>query len=74
MINIIREKLNNWICPICEGKIIRRCKCPRLDSICENGHQLHYSHYHEEYHLGLSDHSTGTFDENCCNDKIKVEI
>jgi len=61
-------------CIICGGKIISQCKCLRGDAICENGHSYHWSPFYKEYHQGLSDHSTDTFNKDCCKDKRKIEI
>jgi hypothetical protein len=63
---------NDRRCVICGAPLKCWCKCPRQDSICENGHEFHYSPYHSEYHLGHSDHGTDTFGPDCCKDKIKI--
>lgn len=60
-------------CNICEGEIIRQCKCMRKDVVCENGHSYHWSPFHEEYHTGISDHATNTLSADCCKDKEKLK-
>ena len=60
-------------CMICGGKIISKCRCPRNDSVCENKHSYHWSHYHNEYHEGKSDHSTDFDSPDCCHEKRRVD-
>ena len=52
-------------CPICDAEITARCKCPRSDSFCPNGHQWHTCTVHKVYVEGHSDHSTDTFTCTC---------
>jgi hypothetical protein len=56
-------------CMICGGKIVLQCRCRRADAECENGHSYHWSPFHNEYHEGMSDHSTGTGSPECCSNK-----
>ncbi len=66
----VLKMLSSWICPICGGKIKTRCKCLLSDSVCENGHEFHYSMKDGELHLGKSNHGSG----DCCQDKIILTI
>jgi len=60
-------------CIICGGKIVRTCKCPRGDRMCERGHEYHWSPHHQEYHQGKSDHAMP--DELCCiGNKLELPI
>lgn len=61
-------------CKICGGQIIQECRCARRDVTCEHGHSYHWSHYHNEYHEGISDHSTDTLSPDCCQEKKKVNV
>lgn len=60
-------------CPICRMngasvEITARCKCPRSDSFCSNGHKWHTCTVHKVYVEGHSDHSTDTFTCTCGGD------
>lgn len=45
-------------CPICDGKIARRCRCLRSDCACINGHEWHYCEQHPwNVVLAASDHA-----------------
>ncbi len=46
------------LCPVCQKPAKMTCKCPRLDSTCENGHEWHYCPvHHDKVNLGHSDHA-----------------
>jgi len=66
----ILEILNSQLCPVCKDKVVLSCKCFMADSMCENGHEFHYSLKDKELHLGLGNHGRG----DCCEDKVKIEI
>lgn len=57
-------------CPICHGEVARTCKCPRTDSVCENGHEWHTCTVHNVYVEGHSDHSTDTSSCTCGQDPV----
>ena len=44
------------LCPVCGEKYVRRCKCPRSDSECSNGHSWHRCVKHGRIVMGRSDH------------------
>lgn len=52
-------------CPDCNSLYIIRCKCPRGDRSCDNGHSWHYCLVHNKLVIGLSNHSLSTFSCTC---------
>jgi hypothetical protein len=55
-------------CEICGGEILGRCRCPRGDIRCINGHEYHYCIIHHTLVMGCSDHSK----LGCsCNDQLE---
>ena len=44
-------------CPICGEPSIDRCRCPRADSECKNGHKWHWCIVHLKIVIGHFDHS-----------------
>ena len=62
----------SWECIVCGGRVIRRCKCPRGDSLCENGHEYHYDSSTQEYHEGVSDHNNHEKGGCCKEHKVII--
>jgi hypothetical protein len=60
-------------CPVCQGKIIERCKCMRGDSTCENGHEFHKCYVHKAIVMGHSDHRL-PMDVCTCNTNTIKEV
>jgi hypothetical protein len=52
-------------CPVCGKEAAYRCKCPRGDSVCPEGHEWHRCLAHEKIVLGLSDHARPHFECSC---------
>lgn len=48
--------MNN--CPICDKPAVITCKCPRMDSKCENGHDWHKCPVHFKIVVGQSNHQS----------------
>ena len=61
-------------CPICHQPPKVRCRCPRGDSTCENGHEWHTCMIHHVIVLGLSDHSTPTLSCTCHDHKVVSKL
>ena len=53
------------VCRICGRISFGRCKCPRGDRTCPNGHSWHFCTVHGRFVDGPSDHSTDTFSCSC---------
>lgn len=56
------------LCPLCGGRAVLSCKCPRQDSKCANGHWWHYciaeEHREPVKLIGQITHAQPTF--ACC--------
>lgn len=61
----MEKKQDTTKCPVCGEPAKMRCKCPRVDSTCANGHKWHFCMFHKKVVLGESDHSKPTFDCSC---------
>lgn len=61
----------DWDCPVCGMDYLRRCRCPRSDSACANGHEWHYCLAHDEPRIvvGKSDHSIDIMTCICGNEE-----
>jgi predicted RNA-binding Zn-ribbon protein involved in translation (DUF1610 family) len=55
-------------CPFCGDENISRCKCPRNDCSCSNGHHWHWSLQEGVFHEGPADHNED-LSADCCVEK-----
>lgn len=61
----MENKINPRKCPVCGEEAIESCRCPKLDSVCKNGHEWHTCLKHQKIVIGSSDHSRPTFECSC---------
>jgi hypothetical protein len=52
-------------CPYCGAEVFVRCRCPRADSLCTNGHEWHTCLAHDRTVAGPADHAADTFVCSC---------
>lgn len=52
-------------CPLCSEVYKYRCRCPRGDMVCHNGHEWHTCTVHGLIVIGPSNHETPTFFCTC---------
>ena len=56
-------------CSVCGESVVSRCRCPRGDRCCKNGHNWHRCMIHKVRVPGQSDHGTPTFTCTCLKEK-----
>lgn len=67
-IDIYAPNFDPFNCPICGEDATYSCKCPKLDSICRNGHEWHICLVHNKKVLGPYNHISSTMKCSCYKD------